>query len=301
MTAFSIVNLFATFYQSTCFQITDMKAMVINDWYHIHTYAFLVSFHSYIVLTKISQSQWRLVSQNTSLVKHILVPGTIKSVNVFSNYFSSNARLTGTITGKVSASNSSILHSFMEIIKHSISNRMFESMLQTMSPRQEEPLWERFMMQNENIFWEGNIRVKWSLIIKASPNVVTDFLIYPYRDQKRQVSTIKGYKFILFQKSNIIGTLCVLLELINSFNAKSNVNGSFAPNWDLPYFLTYLCKESFVPLNQASLINLSLKRVFFLLSMAMARCVSEILAFWLPQTQSILIVHLLLELNRFFG
>ena len=35
----------------------------------------------------------------------------------------------------------------------------------------------------------------------------------------------------------------------------------------------------FCPLNQASLINLSLKRVFFLLSMAMARCVSEILAF----------------------
>ena len=70
-----------------------------------------------------------------------------------------------------------------------------------------------------------------SLIIKASPNVVTDFLIYAYRDQKRQVSTIKGYKFMIFQKkSNIIGTLCVLLELINSFNAKSNVNRSFAPN-----------------------------------------------------------------------
>ena len=123
--------------------------------------------------------------------------------------------------------------------------------------------------------WNG------SLIIKASPNVVTDFLIYAYRDQKRQVSTIKGYKFMIFQKkkiSNIIGTLCVLLELINSFNAKSNVNRSFAPNWDLPYFLTYLCKEYFVPLNQAFLINLSLKRVF-LLSMAMARCVSEILAF----------------------
>ena len=103
------------------------------------TYAFLVSFHSYIVLTK-SVNLNEGLYQSTSLVKQILVPGTIKSVNVFSNYFSSNARLTGTITGKVSASNSSILHSFMEIIKQSISNRMFESMLQTMSPRQEEPL-----------------------------------------------------------------------------------------------------------------------------------------------------------------
>ena len=92
------------------------------------------------------------------MAKQILVPGTTKSVNVFSNYFSSNASLTGTITGKDSASNSPILHSFIEIIKQSISNRMFESMLQTMSLRQEEPLLERFMMQNENILLRGQYK-----------------------------------------------------------------------------------------------------------------------------------------------
>ena len=95
-----------------------------------------------------------------------------------------------------------------------------------MSPRQEEPLRERFMMQKKNTdraISEGN----GSLIIKASPYVVTDFLIYAYRDKKRQVSTIKGYKFMISNtlqfssKSNIKWTLWILLELINSFLMQS--------------------------------------------------------------------------------
>ena len=67
--------------------------------------------------------------------------------------------------------------------------------------------------------------------IKAIPNVVTDFLIYLFRDKNCQVSTIKGYRSLIsntlkFSSDVNIGNCPVLSEPIKSFQTQRQVNRS---------------------------------------------------------------------------
>ena len=60
------------------------------------------------------------------------------------------------------------------------------------------------------------------------------------------------------------------------------VNRSLALKWDLAFVLTYLCKDSFEPMNKSSLLHLSIKKSF-LFTMATARRASEIHAFTIDE------------------
>ena len=117
--------------------------------------------------------------------------------------------------------------------------------------------------------------------VKASPYEVhvADFLTYLFSVKKCQVSTIKGYRSTIsntlkFSSRKDIGTHPVISELI-SFEIQRPVSRSLAPKWDLAFVLSCLCKAPFEPLQEAKLIHLSMKTAF-LLTMATARCVSEI-------------------------
>ena len=105
--------------------------------------------------------------------------------------------------------------------------------------------------------------------IKATPNVIADFLIYLFRDKNCQVSMIKGYRFMIsntlkFRLEMNIGKHPVISELIKSFQMQRPVNRSLAPKWDLAFVLTYLCKDPFETMNNSSLFHLSIKTSFLL-------------------------------------
>ena len=222
-------------------------------------------------------------SYSTSVAKQILVSRTTKSSDIPSHFSSSNSRSTGTITGKVSASKSSNSStSRMGIIKQSITDRKFSDEVADHVSKARRASTRKVYDAKWKVFTDWANRRKIDPI-KASPNVVADFLIYLFRDKKCQVSTIKGYRSMIsntlkFSSKSNIGTHPVLSELMKSFQMQRPVNRSLAQKWDLPFVLTYLCKEPFEPLNQASLIYLSMKTTF-LLTMATARRISEVHAF----------------------
>ena len=119
--------------------------------------------------------------------------------------------------------------------------------------------------------------------VKASPNVIADFLIYLFRDKSYQVSTIKGYRSMIsnllkFRSKMNVGKHPIISELIKSFQMQRPVNRSLAPKWDRAFVLAYLCKDPFESMNKSSLFHLSIK-TSFLLIMSTARQVSESYAF----------------------
>ena len=119
--------------------------------------------------------------------------------------------------------------------------------------------------------------------IQATPQIVADFLTFLFSVMKCQVSTIKGYRSTIsntlkYRTGYDFGSHPVLSELIKSFAKHRPVDRSLAPKWDLAFVLSHMCKAPFEPLNKASLFHLSVKTVF-LVTMAMARRVSEVHAF----------------------
>ena len=118
--------------------------------------------------------------------------------------------------------------------------------------------------------------------IQATPQIVA-FLTFLFSVKKCQVSTIKGYRSTIsntlkYKTGYDFGSHPVLSELIKSFAKQRPVDRSLAPKWDLAFVLSHMCKASFEPLVKASLFHLSVKTVF-LVTLATARRVSEVLAF----------------------
>ena len=119
--------------------------------------------------------------------------------------------------------------------------------------------------------------------IQATPQIVADFLTFLFSVKKCQVSTIKGYRSTIsntlkYKTGYDFGSHPVLSELIKSFAIQRPVDRSLTPKWDLPFVLSHMCKAPFEPLDKASLFYLSVKTVF-LVTLAMARRVSEVHAF----------------------
>ena len=119
--------------------------------------------------------------------------------------------------------------------------------------------------------------------IKATPNVIADFLTFLFNEKKCQVSTIRGYRSMIsntlkFSAGFDIGSHPVLSDLITSFQLQRPISRSLAPKWDLAFVLSHICKAPFEPLSPCSLFHLSLKSAF-LIAMATAKRVSEIHAF----------------------
>ena len=115
----------------------------------------------------------------------------------------------------------------------------------------------------ENFWPIGKIRGK--LIIKTAPNVVVDLLIYLIRNKHYQVSNIKGYRSMISKTIKLTSKSGIRTHPVLSVS----VTRSLAPKGDLLYVLTYLGKEPFELLKQASLIYLSMNAAFLL---ATVRC-----------------------------
>ena len=114
--------------------------------------------------------------------------------------------------------------------------------------------------------------------------MITDFLTFLFYVKKNQVSTIKGYRSTIsntlkFKNTGYdFGSHPVLSELIKSFQRQRPVDRPLAPKWNLAFVLLHLCKAPFELLDKASMFFVSVKTAF-LLTMAMARRVSEVHAF----------------------
>ena len=117
-------------------------------------------------------------------------------------------------------------------------------------------------------------------LVSAPLTVIANFLIYLFSEKKYQISTIKGYRFMIsntlkFKTSNRIGSDPVLSELIRSFELQCPVQRSVSPKWDLSWVLVCLQKAPYEPLHKASRLHVMLKTAF-LLALATAKRCSEI-------------------------
>ena len=200
MTAFSIVTLFATCYQMYMFPNNGHESNS-DKWLISHSHLYFPRFisflysadknHSISMKACIKTPHWL----NRSWFQELL------NLLMFSQItFPVMPDWLGQLQGK-------FLHQIHQSCIHSwkLSNNpsVIECLKVCCRPclRGKKNLYEKGLWCKMKIFSERAI-LEWngSLIIKTSPNVVTDFLIYAYSDQKRQVSTIKGYKFMIFKK-----------------------------------------------------------------------------------------------------
>ena len=110
---------------------------------------------------------------------------------------------------------------------------------------------------------------------------VADFLCWLRSSKHLGVSSIKGYSSMLsavfrFQLPSL-STHPVLWDLLRSFSIESAARQLRPPAWDLTLVLRFLNSPTFEPLSAAPLCALT-QKVLFLLALATAKCVGELLA-----------------------
>ena len=217
------------------------------------------------------------------LAQQNMVSRTTQSVDIITNNSPDKTKPTRTAPRKVFASKSrSSATSRMGIIQQSIRDKKFSKEVADHVSRARRESTRKVYDAKWRVFvdWTNQKQIN---PIKASPTVITDFLIFLFRDKKCQVSTIKGYRSTIsntlkFKSGYDIGSHPIISELIKSFETQRPVERSLAPKWDLSLVLSHICKAPFEPLHEASLLHLSMKTAF-LLTMATARRVSEVHAF----------------------
>ena len=108
---------------------------------------------------------------------------------------------------------------------------------------------------------------------------IADFLFWLRRSRRLSISSIMGYRSMLYFKSVLpeISTSPVLHDLLRSFQAEALIREVHPPSWDLNVVVIFLRSSSFEPLTTISLRDLT-RKTLFLLSLATAKRVGEIQA-----------------------
>ena len=195
---------------------------------------------------------------NTSIAKQIIVPRTAKSVNISTYNSSSNTKLSGAITRKISASKSpTSISSHMDIIKQSIRNRKFSKEVADHVSEARRASMRKVYEAKWKVFtsWANQRKID---PIKASPNVIADFLIYLFRDKNCQVSTIKGYRSMIRSKMNI-GKHPIISELIKSFQMQRPIT---CPKMGSSFCSHILMQRSIQTYEQVISVSLIFKDIF---------------------------------------
>ena len=217
------------------------------------------------------------------LAQQVLVSRTSESVGVRPNQSSSLAKPARTVKRKVLASKHRCsATSRLDFVKQSIRDKRFSKQVaeHVVKARRESTRKVYDAKWRVYLDWANKRQID---PIKATPNVIADFLTFLFNEKKCQVSTIRGYRSMIsntlkFSAGFDIGSHPVLSDLITSFQLQRPISRSLAPKWDLAFVLSHICKAPFEPLSQCSLFHLSLKSAF-LIAMATAKRVSEIHAF----------------------
>ena len=290
MTEFPNIDLFATrlnhklpLYVSP---IPDQRALSIDalsmNWNNLHAYAFPPFHLIQAVINKVKLSQCRVVliapfRPNRSWFPELLsllVSDPI-SLPVWPNLL---VQLQKVLASKHRCSAASRL----DFIKQSIRDKRFSKQVaeHVVKARRESSRKVYDAKWRVYLDWANKRQID---PIKATPNVIADFLTFLFSEKKCQVSTIRGYRSMIsntlkFSAGFDIGSHPVLSDLITSFQLQRPISRSLAPKWDLAFVLSQKCKAPFEPLSQCSLFHLSLKSAF-LIAMATAKRVPEIHAF----------------------
>ena len=120
---------------------------------------------------------------------------------------------------------------------------------------------------------------------KPSINEVCKFLIYLWEKKKLSVGTIKGYRStlnsVLRHSGMAISMDQDVSDVIRSFMVERPMQDKEKVMWNVDVVLKYLCSKRFEPLESASLRDLT-KKTLFLVSLALAKRVSEVHALTRP-------------------
>ena len=283
MLNFPNVDLFATRFNHKLplyvSPVQDNKAVAIDDlsmdWNHLHAYAFPPFILIPAVLEKIWQHQCRIVliapfwpqQQWFSELLLLLVSAT-------------NSNTLDSIQRKICSSKPPISRpSRLGVIKQSIRDKKFSQNVADFVSRSRRTSTQKVYDAKWTIFsnWCHTKKVN---PISAPITVIAVFLIFLFSEKKCQISTIKGYRAMIyntlkFKTGNRIGSNPVLSELIMSFFLQRPVQRSLIPKWDLSWILVCLQKPPFEPLNKASKFHVTIKTAFLLVLATAKRC-SEI-------------------------
>ena len=217
------------------------------------------------------------------MARQTMVSRTPRSVGVTSDISASNAKSACSAKRQNSASKSrSSTTSRLGIVKQSLRDKQFSREVAEHVSKARRDSTVKVYDAKWQIFrdWANERKID---PIKATPQIVADFLTFLFSVKKCQVSTIRGYRSTIsntlkFRTGYDFGSHPVFSELIKSFARQRPVDRSLAPKWDLAFVLSHMCKAPFEPLDKASLFHLSVKTVF-LVTLATARRVSEVHAF----------------------
>ena len=221
---------------------------------------------------------------STSMARQTMVSRTPRSVGVTTGISASNSKSPSSAKRQNSASKPgpSTTSCLDRIVKQSLQDRQFSSDVAEHVSKARRDSTVKVYDAKWQIFsdWADQRKID---PFQAIPQIVADFLTFLFSVKKCQVSTIRGYRSTI---SNTLkhrtgydfGSHPDLLELIKSFAKQRPVDRSLAPKWDLAFVLSHMIKAPFEPLDKASLFHLSVKTVF-LVTLAMARRVSEVHAF----------------------
>ena len=137
-----------------------------------------------------------------------------------------------------------------------------------------------------------NYQAKWAVyrtwcraqghsVSRPSIPKIAEFLLFLRKKKALSYSAIAGYRSMLSAifKFHLpeISSSSILKDLLRSFMLERPRVPNHAPPWDLSLVLSFLRSDSFEPLSQVSLRQLT-KKVLFLLSLATARRVGELQA-----------------------
>ena len=220
---------------------------------------------------------------STSMARQTMVSRAPRSVGVTTGISASNSKPASSAKRQDSASKPApSTASHLGIVKQSLRDRQFSSDVAKHVSKARRESTVKVYDAKWQIFrdWANQQKID---PIQATPQIVADFLTFLFSVKKCQVSTIKGYRSTIsntlkYKTGYDFGSHPVLSELIKSFAKQRPVDRPLAPKWDLAFVLSHMCKAPFEPLDKASLFYLSVKTVF-LVTLAMARRVSEVHAF----------------------
>ena len=241
--------------------VLDNQAFAIDaflmNWNRFHAYGFPPTIMIPSVLNKIHQSQCRIVliaplwPQQTwfSEVLQLLV-STPVSLPLF-------PKLLTQAKGNFQYQNLPVLnlHTW-ELSSNQLEIENFHKMLQNLSPNQGEHQLRKSMMWNGSYIPVDQCHRRKVNPVSAPLTVIADFLIYLFSEKKYQISTIKGYRSMIFntlkfKTGNRIRSNPVLSELIRSFELQRLVHRSLTPKWDLSWVLVCQQKAPYEALHKA--------------------------------------------------
>lgn len=117
--------------------------------------------------------------------------------------------------------------------------------------------------------------------IRPSVDTLCKFFIFLWEEKKLAVGTIKGFRSVLhsvLRHNNInVGQNQDISDVIRSFIIERPVARKDSVSWNIDVVLRHLCSKKFEPLNAIPLKEL-MKKTLFLLTMALAKRVSEVQA-----------------------